>query len=82
MRTILPSCFDHLAERFSFKQVQFKSASVAGVSKSYTKRMKLGGSVKSKEQREGLRQADILPNTSKDAVLPWGANCHMRTDDN
>ena len=38
-----------------------KVASVAGVSKTYAKGTKLGGSAKNKEQREGVRRAKEMP---------------------
>ena len=35
------------------------------------------------ERRKRLQSIpDILPNAPKHAALPWGANCHMRTNDN
>ena len=58
--------------------------------KTYAKGTKLGGSAKNKEQREGVRRAKETPAINpthfterpQSAPLPWGASCHMRTNDN
>ena len=74
------------------RKIKTKVACVAGVSKNLRKGIGTGrecekqGTEEGGEESEGnacnQSQTFLFTEGPKHAALPWGANCHMRTNDN